>query len=285
LPTHQMISDAASKIQIHRICHHRWFFGQAAIDWFNKYDADHHLFVSDALMQELIRESGALKASSRKVVYDGFTLPYVPVQDDRLAARRELGLSEEKSIVLFAEEVVEQKGVADLIHAWHSLADKWREQAELHIVGKAPVGEEAYRREMERLADGLGCPVSFHGYQRNVDQWLIASDIVMVPSHGESLGNITLEAMAQARPVIGGDAGRVSETVVHNKTGYLVPPRKPESLAVALELLLESPRKRLQYGEAARRRCEEMFSLETHTQAVLSEYDRVLSKSPMAVHS
>ncbi|MBD3676030.1 MAG: glycosyltransferase, partial [Planctomycetaceae bacterium] len=49
LPTHQMISDAVLCLQKKSICHHRWFFGQAEIDWINKYDDDHKLLVSDAL--------------------------------------------------------------------------------------------------------------------------------------------------------------------------------------------------------------------------------------------
>lgn len=285
LPTHQMISDAAAKMQFPRVCHHRWVFEGEAIDWFNKHDAEHHLFVSNALMQDLIGESEKLKASSRKVVYDGLRLPYVPVEDDRADARAEIGLSQNKTIVLFAGQIIERKGVADLLLGWDSLKDKWQDQAELHIVGDDLAGEGAYRREMEQLAAELDCPVSFHGFQKNVDQWLIASDIVMVPSHVEPLGNATLEAMAQGRPVIGGNAGGIPEMVVHNKTGLLVPPKTPKSLAVALEHLLEDPKRRSQFGEAARRRCEEKFSLQAHTQAVLAEYERVLSMYPVSTHS
>ncbi len=59
LPTHQMSGDAAKKLNIPRVCHHRWIFEGSAIDWLNKFDADRHLFVSRALMNMLTAESRA----------------------------------------------------------------------------------------------------------------------------------------------------------------------------------------------------------------------------------
>lgn len=283
LPTHQMISDAARRLEIPRICHHRWVFEGQAIDWLNKYDADRHLFVSDALMQELIGASEKLNQSSRKVVYDGLPLPPVPTENDRESARKELGLPADKRIILFAGQIIERKGVADLLRGWNSIAGIRQYEAELHIVGDDLAGEGSYRREMQQLALELNCPAEFHGFQKNVDRWLIASDIVMVPSHVEPLGNATLEAMAQARPVIGGDAGGIPEMIVHEDTGLLVPPKSPDLLADALERLLDEPDLTDKLGQAARVRCEEMFSLEAHTEAVLQEYEHVLSGTTAAV--
>src|SRR5262249_53058781 len=46
LPTHQMVSDAARRAGVPRVCHHRFPFDRAAIDWLNKFGAERHLFVS-----------------------------------------------------------------------------------------------------------------------------------------------------------------------------------------------------------------------------------------------
>jgi glycosyltransferase involved in cell wall biosynthesis len=167
--------------------------------------------------------------------------------------------------------------VADLLHAWQRLAPPSRQRAELLIVGDDLAGEGAYRREMERLARELNSPARFMGFQKNVDRWLAACDLVMVPSHVEPLGNATLEAMAHRRPVIGGDVGGIPEMIVHQETGLLVPPKCPDQLAAAITRLLEDAEARTRYGAAARRRCEEMFSLEAHTRSVLAQYQIVLA--------
>jgi glycosyltransferase involved in cell wall biosynthesis len=278
LPTHQMTGDAAGRLGIPRVCHHRWIFEGPAIDWLNKYDAERHLFVSRALMKMLSRESQRLAASPRAVVYDGLPIPPLPTAADRADCRRKLELPADRPVVLFAGQIIERKGVADLLHGW-SLLESWHGRAELVIVGDDLEGQGAYRREMEALAGELRFPVRFVGFQKNVPEWLTAADVVLVPSHAEPLGNATLEAMAFGLPVVGGNVGGIPEMIVDGETGILIPPRSPRDLADAVERLLLDAELRQRMGQAARARCEELFSLEAHVEAVLREYELVLDRA------
>ncbi|MGH7200204.1 MAG: glycosyltransferase family 4 protein, partial [Planctomycetaceae bacterium] len=283
LPTHQLVSDAARRLGVPRVCHHRWIFEGAAIDWLNKFDAERHVFVSRALMEMLSAESQALSAGPRAVVYDGLPLPELPAAADRAAARRALELPLDSPVVLFAGQIIERKGVADLLRGWSSLADRWHGRAELVIVGDDLAGEGAYRRQMESLAAELRCPARFVGFQKNVPEWLTAADVALVPSHAEPLGNATLEAMAYGLPVIGGDVGGIPEMIVDGETGLLVPPRSPSELAAALDRLLSDGPLRQRMGAAARRRCEETFSLAAHVNAVVEQYQSVLASNTVGV--
>jgi glycosyltransferase involved in cell wall biosynthesis len=279
LPTHQMTRDAARRLRIPCICHHRWIFDAKAIDWLNKFGADRHLFVSQALMEMLCGESQRLAKSPRAVVYDGLPIPKMPTEDDRSAARRKFGIALDKPVVLFAGQIIERKGVADLLRAWTLLPNRWHGQAELAIVGDDLEGKGEYRLKMESLAAELGVLAQFMGFQRNVGDWLTAADVVLVPSHSEPLGNATLEAMAYGRPVIGARVGGIPEMVVDEETGILVPPKSPSELAAAIDQLLGDAEWRQRRGLLARRRCEEMFSLEAHVEAVLKEYAVVLDRA------
>src|SRR5262249_12527648 len=119
------------------------------------------------------------------------------------------------------------------------------------------------------------------GFRDDVAAWYLASDVVALPSHVEPLGNVTLEAMSFARPVIGGHTGGIPEMVVHGQTGLLVPPRAPRALADALALLIGDAPLRARLGAEGRRRCEELFSLEAHVRSVLKEYDRVVRRETL----
>ena len=293
LPTHQMTSDAARAWRLLRVCHHRWIFDGRAIDWFNKYGAERHLFVSRALMNDLCGRSPRLAAGPCEVVYDGLPLPELAPspgccaatlsQGERaIVAKRELGLAEDKPLVLFAGQIIERKGVADTLHAWHKLREKWADEANLVIVGDDLEGKGAYREKMEALAAELGSTARFVGFQKNVPTWLTAADIVLVPSHAEPLGNATLEAMAHSRPVIGGNVGGIPEMVVDGQTGLLVPPKSPRDLAAAIDRLLADPPLRARLGAAARERCERLFSLEAHVAAVVRQYEIVLQQRQAA---
>lgn len=272
LPTSQMVGQAAARLGIPRVCHHRWIFEGPAIEWLNKYGAERHLFVSRALMEGLCEASPRLRASSRAVVYDGLPLPTAPSEADRQMARRELGVPENRLLVLFAGQIIERKGVADLLQAWAKLDPVQRDRAHLVIVGDDLESAGRYRRDMESLSAKLNCDARFVGFQRNVPRWLSAADVCVVPSHAEPLGNATLEAMAHARPVLGSQVGGIPEMIVHDETGLLVPPKDPVALARAMERLLGDASLRLRWGGAARVRCEQLFSLRAHVDAVLEQY-------------
>jgi glycosyltransferase involved in cell wall biosynthesis len=288
LPTHQAVSAAARGLGIPRICHHRFPFGGQAIDWFNKYGAEQHVFVSQALMDEMGAESPRLTAAPRRVLYDGLPMPEMPTLADRQRARLRLGLPLEKTVVIFAGQIIERKGVADLLRAWKRLSPVCHDGAELLIIGDDLQGQGAYRREMEALGQSLKSPARFLGFQRNVVDWLMASDIAVVPSHVEPLGNATLEAMSFGLPVIGSRVGGIPEMVVDGETGLLVPAPDPAALAGAIERLLADVQLRGRLGHSARRRCEEKFSLSAHAEAALKVYRSVLrsTSTPVAaVHA
>jgi glycosyltransferase involved in cell wall biosynthesis len=216
--------------------------------------------------------SARLATAPCQVVHDGLPLIVAPDAAARRAARIQLDLPSDKTLVLFAGQIIERKGVADLLRAWQQLPQPVRDRAELLIVGDDLQNSGAYRLEMQELAAQLNSPAKFFGFQSNVGQWLTAADVAVVPSHVEPLGNATLEAMAHALPLIGSDVGGIPEVIVHGETGLLVSPRDPEMLAVALERLLNSPEERRRLGEAGRLRCEMHFSIDAHVDKMVEQY-------------
>jgi glycosyltransferase involved in cell wall biosynthesis len=86
--------------------------------------------------------------------------------------------------------------------------------------------------------------------------------LVMVPSRWEGFGLTAVEAMAQARPVVGTRVDGLVEVVEDGVTGLLVPPENPKALAEATLSLLSDPDRLIQMGQAGRKRTVEHFSLE-----------------------
>jgi glycosyltransferase involved in cell wall biosynthesis len=223
-------------------------------------------------MKELTSRSAKLAQSSRAVVYDGLPLPPMPLESDRITAKTALGLDADKPVVLFAGQIIERKGVAELLQAWAQLRQAGRSEGELVIVGDDLAGAGAYREQMQRLAHLLDITPRFVGFQKDVGRWLSAADIAVVPSHVEPLGNATLEAMSHGLPVIGSSVGGIPEMIVHEETGLLVPAKNATALAGAIDALLWSPELRQSLGAAGRIRCETLFSLEAHADAMLHQY-------------
>src|SRR5204863_8099389 len=102
LPTSQMVGQAAGRLGIPRVCHHRFPFGATAIDWLNKFGAERHVFVSAALKNEMCADSARLAAAPCEVVHDGLPRDAAPSAAARRAARPPPGLPSGRTLVLFA---------------------------------------------------------------------------------------------------------------------------------------------------------------------------------------
>jgi glycosyltransferase involved in cell wall biosynthesis len=84
-----------------------------------------------------------------------------------------------------------------------------------------------------------------------VQQELLASRALVLPSFAEGLPVVIMEAMALRRPVISTYVAGIPELVRPAETGWLVPAGSVENLAQAIEDLLATPVTRLrQMAEA-----------------------------------
>jgi 1,4-alpha-glucan branching enzyme len=95
------------------------------------------------------------------------------------------------------------------------------------------------------------------GYEpRQASELLRSADVVVSTSHTEGLPLSLLEAFAAGAPVIATDVGGVSELVVHEVNGLLVPPRNPEATASAIARLAVDEALRLRLAAQASRTFE-----------------------------
>jgi glycosyltransferase involved in cell wall biosynthesis len=142
------------------------------------------------------------------------------------------------------------------------------------FVGDGP-DRPAVEEEVRRL--GLESVVELLGERDDVPELLATADVFVLSSHSEGLPLSILEAMATGLPVVASNVGGVSEVVVEGDTGLLVPPGDAQSLAAAIERLLEDPVLRRRLGEAGRIRVAEHFDLAAVHGAHLDLYRRMLA--------
>jgi glycosyltransferase involved in cell wall biosynthesis len=147
------------------------------------------------------------------------------------------------------------------------------------------VGDGPERRRVEAEARRLGVAgaVRLAGERRDVRELLAGADVFVLASQSEGLPMSILEAMAAGLPVVASSVGGVAELVEHRVSGLLVPPGDPPALARALGELIRDPALRSSYGEAGRRRTEEMFGFEAFRRSHLHAYRRALASAGIAL--
>lgn len=105
--------------------------------------------------------------------------------------------------------------------------------------------------------------VNFLGRRDDVPTLLAAASALVMSSTREGLPNAVMEAMAAALPVVATRVGGIPELVLHEKTGLLVRPQDPGSLADAMLQVMRWPEEtRLQMGLLGQRAVT-AFGLET----------------------
>ena len=97
-----------------------------------------------------------------------------------------------------------------------------------------------------------------------------ASDVLVVPTTAD-LGPlwVFLEAMAMRLPIIGTDTGASTEAIRHGTTGWVIKPNDAESLAAALQALIDDPGLRRQMGENGRALIEQRFDASINVPRIL----------------
>ncbi|WP_137181493.1 glycosyltransferase [Roseomonas sp. AR75] len=109
--------------------------------------------------------------------------------------------------------------------------------AEVHL---ALAGEGEERAALEALAHELGIAsrIAFLGWRQDVGALLAASDMLVVPSRIEPLGNVVIEGFAAARPVVAAASDGPRELIADGRTGLLVPIGDHAAMAAAIASLL-----------------------------------------------
>ncbi len=197
----------------------------------------------------------------RRVVYNGIE----PL--DGTGLRRPEALDPDRIDLGIVGRISEVKGIE---YAVRALAEPGMPDAlRLHVIGSGPEAPA-----LERLVAELGLAerVVFHGFRRDVLDWMAHLDVLLMPSLHEGLPYTLLEAMSLGRPVVASRVGGLAETLVDGETGLLVEVGDVGGLAAAIRRLAVEPGLAARLGEAAAARQRRAYTLETMTDAYLQAY-------------
>ncbi|MCC5974539.1 MAG: glycosyltransferase family 4 protein [Rubellimicrobium sp.] len=133
--------------------------------------------------------------------------------------------------------------------------------ARLHLIGDFTPDTEPYARACLEAAAGSGDRVVFHGFRRDVADWLAALDVVLVASVREGLARCMIEAMSCGTPVVSVDVSSAREVLEPTGAGLVVPAGDWAAMAGAIRRLAGDPAMRREMGLVGRKAAEERFSV------------------------
>jgi glycosyltransferase involved in cell wall biosynthesis len=166
-----------------------------------------------------------------------------------------------------------EKAVGDLVRAAPAVRERC--PAARFVIW----GDGLGRPELERLVREVGLErvVELRGATAQPEAALRDLDIFVLPSISEACSNALLEAMALGLPVVATRVGGIPALVEDGKTGLLVPPGEPSSLARAIIRLIEDPGLAAALAVRARERVQNEFGLDRMLARIDALYDRALT--------
>jgi glycosyltransferase involved in cell wall biosynthesis len=250
---------------------HGWLKGSFVIDRFVGRFVDQYIAVSEANARYLVHQK-ALPARKVVIIRPGVDLKgFDTSRRPPAGLRKSLGFAEDDPILLVAGRLEPQKGHRVLLDAMPSILSK------LPRTRLVCLSEGSLRAELESHAGRLGLrgSVRFVGYQPDIRDWLASADLSVLPSFFEGLPAIAIESLAMEKPVVATDVDGTPEVVLDGKTGFLVPPGNPASLAEAICRLLVDAGLRQTMGRAGRQWVVESFGQERLLRQTTECYLRV----------
>lgn len=187
------------------------------------------------VLSESVKEQ--LKVTSPKLpilelrhpIYAHFGEPLSPDSIKKL--KEQYGLDEHKTTLLFFGLIREYKGLDVLLEAFKELPTKFQLLIVGEVYGDASQLEDAIQYH-PRAKD-------IHFENRFVEDDEVAgifsmSDLVVLPYLRASQSGVTAVAIHFEKPIVASNVGGLSEFIVENKTGILLPPNNPTKLTQAL---------------------------------------------------
>ena len=234
---------------------------------------DNVVAISSATREALARYAFVPK-SKIQVIYNGIQ-PLSVSSDEALAVRQELGILHGAFVVGTVARLDPIKNQKMMLRAFRVFRQQC-EDAWLLIVGDGPD-----RGALEEYAEELGIKdrTCFTGFIREPACYLAAMDVFLLSSHSEGTSMTLLESMSLGLPAVATRVGGNQEIIEDGVTGFLTAPDNTEEFADAITALYKDKDRSHLFGNAALKRFNERFHVETMLDSYVALYGQTSKKA------
>ena len=206
-----------------------------------------------------------IKKGSMDVIQHGFDYPEIGEYDQNNYRFSELQL-------IIVGRLIERKGHQFMFEIMPKLIEKYPD-IKLLILGNGEL-DDHLKKEASRLE--ITDHVEFLGFKSEVELYLAASDIAVVPSYSEGLPLVIFEAFNAKVPVVTFDAIGCNELVEHEQTGLIAKAFSTEDLQLQIERLIEDKQLRSDFATKGYERLKGHFSLDRMVNDTIDYYEKTV---------
>jgi len=202
-----------------------------------------------------------------KVIHNGIDVTQ-NMEFNRPAVLSKFNLPDQYPVVSIFGRLVGQKQHHLFLQVARNILDHFPKAIFL-IVGDGPL-----KNKIIEQANGLDLSdhIKMLGHQTDVMPAYAISDLVLLTSKNEGLPNVVMEAMLATKPVVAFNVGGVSELILSDDSGIVVPPDDVQQMSKHTLRILQSKTLAKNIGSLARQHIIENFSV----QKMIDEVEKFL---------
>jgi glycosyltransferase involved in cell wall biosynthesis len=222
---------------------------------------DMFVFESSAMRRTATHGRGVAEAATTIIYLGVDTEKFQANYDQESYTRNTLKIPGNRKIIFYSGHMEERKGVRVIVQAAIHLVDDLK-IANVHFVicGNKNNEADVYEQLLENRE--AKDHVTFAGYRADIPELMRGSHIGVIASTGwDSFTMSSIEMMASGLPLIVSDLQGLSETIEHEKNGFLFSPGDYQALANKINFLVSQPELAEKFSCASRLRAEKLFSL------------------------
>ncbi|MGZ5253579.1 MAG: glycosyltransferase family 4 protein, partial [Flavitalea sp.] len=269
------IAGVKSVRTIHNVFKHRWFTKWIGV--LNRYTAKKFFNLTfQSISLSVYRNEKEYYGNESLLVKNWYNnSEFFPMlnEEERAMSRKNLGIHRDDFVAITVGRCTTEKKHIDLIKAINELKND-KTIRMLHLGEGVTLQCEKEAVDKYEIQD----QVIFCGNQKNVRDYLIASDVFVMTSEFEGLGNAAIEAMACELPLILYDVEGLRELVKDDQNGFLIP-SDYRILAQKILFLKKNQDLCTEMGRVSRTIANQEYGMSTGVEEILKMYQPTLSSA------
>lgn len=191
----------------------------------------------------------------------------------------------EKYTVLYIGTLIRKKGVLELPEIFNKVRQTFPE-AKFLLIGSDSFDIKTNSKSTWELMKNLFAKCDLNNVEylgkipyNEVQEHIKKANVCVFPTYAETLGMVTIEAMAMQKAIVNSNIGWSRELIRDEESGYLVHPSNHNLYAERITQLFKDDSLVLQLGKKAREQAEEKFNINKLALENISFYQNIINSN------
>lgn len=233
--------------------------------------------ISDLQKKELVNTYKIASENKVNVIPLGFDLQKFNhnLSEKRKNIRKKFQISEDQIAVAIIGRLAPVKNHSLFLKTVIKLKGKTRKKLVFFIVGDGELRAEITKKVNDLIK--MDIDIRMTSWIKDINQFNAGMDIICLTSNNEGTPVSIIEAQASQVPVVSTNVGGVTDVMIDNETGYIVPKNNARIFADKLLILIENEALRNEMGQKGWSFVKERFHFERLVKDMENYYKELLA--------